>query len=500
MRNKIKKILPFLFASTSVVPLLATSCQSNIQQPEVTIDDWWLTNYVFNIDADTKRLEAPYQFNLKNFKGGETVAITLADQTDIEGTEGNYVCFENGEFTTEFTVEPEQSVKLFNLKLAKLEWYVDDEFSFNAKIKITDTEGKILETTSKRMYMEVAKPTLPKYFLTDGNGVITGFNEEFREEFNDCTLLAIPNKIETANGTETITEIKDSAFYVSNKSTIPTSVKHLLLDSSWDVDPTLTIIGANAFRSCNIKGHLYIPRSVKTIGSFAFANVAFNGLTFGYTDAAVGECELETIENSAFYSCDIPGDLVLPNKLTTIGTTCFTRSRINGNIILPSSLSNIGKHAFAYLNNYHDDEIGTITIPNDIKAISFPSNCFFDSNITGEIRIPDSVTDLKPNSCGKLTAISKLSLHSDLLLGRWSLYNMSSMSCLDLTRVTSIAGFPDFTTDSYIDVFACPDVPRKVDKIEVLLEEDNPDTDKDWIDFLVERALPREMLKITRVK
>ncbi len=497
MKNTIRKILPCLLASTSAVPFLATSCQSNIQQPEVEIDDWWITNYVFNIDTDTKRLEAPYQFNLKNFKGGETITITIVDQTDIEGTKGNYVCFEDGKFTKEFKVDAEHSDILnINLKLAKIEWYVDDEFSFNAEIKVTDADGKTFDTKSKRMYMEVAKPTLPKHFLTDGNGVITGFNDEFREEFNDCTLLAIPNKIETANGTETITEIKDNAFYVNNQSTIPASVRYLLLDSSWDTNPTLERIGGHAFERCSLKGHLYIPRSVKTIGEYAFRHVTFNGLTFGYTDASVGECELETIEGFAFYGCQIPGNLVLPNKLKTIGEQCFVMSRINGDIILPSSLSSIGKYAFSNLNGYHDEGIGKIIIPKDMQATSLPESCFYTSNMTGELWIPDNMTQLGQYSCALLTAISAISLHSGLFLNFRSLQNMLSLSCIDLTRVTSIAQFP---TSPFEGVFECTN-PRRVTQIEVLLKEDNPDSDEDWMNYLVKKALPKDMIKITRVK
>ncbi|MCQ2956830.1 MAG: hypothetical protein MJ233_03155 [Mycoplasmoidaceae bacterium] len=106
------------------------------------------------------------------------------------------------------------------------------EYSFVAKAIIKDKAGNTIESLTDTLYIEVAKPTLPEYFETNGEGKIVGFDSKYDAEIAKCSLLAIPQTIKHEDNTdETITSIADNAFHDVGGARYE-NIKYLLLDSS----------------------------------------------------------------------------------------------------------------------------------------------------------------------------------------------------------------------------------------------------------------------------
>ena len=119
----------------------------------------------------------------------------------------------------------------------------------------------------------------------------------------------------------------------------------------------------------NLTGDLVIPRSVKTIGEYAFYKTNITGLTLNEG--------LESIENCAFYLLSsLTGHLVIPSSVKAIGSETFRETSITG-LILNEGLESIGNFAFRSIVSL----TGHLVIPGSVKAIG--SETFRETSITG---------------------------------------------------------------------------------------------------------------------
>ena len=89
---------------------------------------------------------------------------------------------------------------------------------------------------------------------------------------------------------------------------------------------------------------LELSENIQEIGKFAFAsNSAITSVTFGAPDA---EKKLKKINEKAFFSSGLTGDLKLPEHLELLHEECFRHNKLNS-VTLPDSLTTINGMVFA---------------------------------------------------------------------------------------------------------------------------------------------------------
>ena len=108
------------------------------------------------------------------------------------------------------------------------------------------------------------------------------------------------------------------------------------------IPETVTLIGINAFYSASI-GTMILPGSVTRISLFAFQSVmGVNGV------APVIKLNegLAVIDQSAFNSARIAGEIEIPSTVTEIGESCFAFTEITTVICKPTTPPALGAEAF----------------------------------------------------------------------------------------------------------------------------------------------------------
>lgn len=178
-------------------------------------------------------------------------------------------------------------------------------------------------------------------------------------------------------------------FTLSVIGTIPEGALKILQDSS-DVYKLSGIQEGWIQRLRSQKyGILKIPSYVSTITSGAFENL-FNKEDFRWlkTLEIPLECDLETIEDNAFYGCDsFESDLILPYNISKIGESSFENCHFKSLTFTNQRKKiTIGSSAFAGGSNFTGDLI--MPTDADVAKNSF-SNCTFDGTLVLPLVIND---------------------------------------------------------------------------------------------------------------
>ena len=108
------------------------------------------------------------------------------------------------------------------------------------------------------------------------------------------------------------------------------------------IPETVTLIGTGAFSSANI-GTMILPGSVTRVSGMAFSDVrGVNGV------APVIKLNegLAVIEQAAFNSAEIAGEIEIPSTVTEIGESCFAFTDITTVICKPTTPPALGNGAF----------------------------------------------------------------------------------------------------------------------------------------------------------
>ena len=143
-------------------------------------------------------------------------------------------------------------------------------------------------------------------------------------------------------------------------------------------------IGSSAFDNCtNLTGSLIIPKGVTRIGTMAFDNCSNMKGVLELPNT------LEYISNQAFNYCDFTCELILPESLKYIGHDAFLGNNgFYGNLNLPSDLFYLGSGAFQDCSNL----TGDLRIPQKITEIL--NNTFKTTNFNGSLTLHDGITKI----------------------------------------------------------------------------------------------------------
>jgi hypothetical protein len=239
-------------------------------------------------------------------------------------------------------------------------------------------------------------------FYNCGNLETIALQEGATEVFNFAFASSAIKSIIIPN---TVTKVKDYAFYYASSLTSVTFPEHLesignyaFYYASSLVSVTfpygIESIGNYAFSYATNLTSLTLPDSVKSIGSNAFS-YATNLTSLTLPDS------VESIGSNAFYSSALTSFTFPDNeKFVTISNNLLTNTKI-GSIKIPDRITEIGTSAFA------NTQLTEITIPKNVKKIggNFVYGCKLLEKINWDTDSVEITGDIRFTDCAKLTKV-----------------------------------------------------------------------------------------------
>jgi hypothetical protein len=172
--------------------------------------------------------------------------------------------------------------------------------------------------------------------------------------------------VKTALLPNTITAVRDSAFYGSSLETISLSEK-------------VERLGDAAFKECENMHKIILPESILQIGSSCFMRSGIESIVL--------PSQISEIKSETFHYTPLK-DIIIPECVTNIGSHAFANSELT-NIILPKSLGTIGSSAF------YETPLTEIELPSGIRSID--DDAFCRSKLKS-VNIPASVNKIGYNA------------------------------------------------------------------------------------------------------
>ena len=308
------------------------------------------------------------------------------------------------------------------------------------KIKNLKLTGKI--TTEDYTFMRSKMTSLQRLNLKEVESVVDGvYKIPSGAFYNKKTLMkcVLPDRLE---------RIEENAFYgtvLTGSVVLPEGLKYVsgfreTKITSVQFPSTLEVIGNSAFDRCSslmceinlpesikliedsafnstgIKGNLSLPHNLESIGSSAFYGCR------NLTGSLVIPDKVKTINNSAFGYCGFTGTLTLPDGLTEIQRSAFSLTSFKGELNIPSSVTIIGAYAFE-MTKFS----GTLVLPSEL--VSLGERVFYNcSRLSGVIEIPENILAIPSrlfDGCSKLEGIK---LHKDVeVIESQAFYNCTSV-------------------------------------------------------------------------
>ena len=189
---------------------------------------------------------------------------------------------------------------------------------------------------------------------------------------------------------------------------------------------TVTGISDFAFFRCGLITSVSIPKTVETIGIFAFYAAKITSATFGSGSV------LTEIGQQAF-DCTPITSVEIPNTVTTLGGYAFSRTAlVTANI--PTSIQNLGNGVFSGCNS-----LNNVSIPNGLKEIS--PYTFQSCNSLTKVTLPSTLTTIGKYAF-KGAGLTSISLPNGLTsIGEYA-FNDAPLTSLTIpAAVTSIGEY-----------------------------------------------------------
>jgi len=202
-------------------------------------------------------------------------------------------------------------------------------------------------------------------------------------------VTSISNLFVKCSGIQTIVVAEHSEnFRVSETQPIilnvdGTAIQFLFgrMDGVFEIPEGVTTIGTYAFAGQTNITKVIIPKTMKTIGDFAFNN-CYNLVEIEFANG----CVLDTLGKNVFNSCKSLKTITLPNGIKNIPEYAFAACESLESIKLPANLQSIDPYAFVWTSS-----LKSITFPSSLKKIM---NYAFRSSGLETVTIPEGVTQL----------------------------------------------------------------------------------------------------------
>ena len=305
--------------------------------------------------------------------------------------------------------------------------------------------------------------------------------------FSDCNSLPVIDNIryadtylvEAVDKTFSAYTIKDGTKWIGSNAfsycsslisvTIPNSVTSIGNGAFWDcsgltsvtIPNSVTSIGEEAFRSCSSLTSLTIPDNVSTIGNNAFRaiyNIIYNGNAQGAPWGAINMnlyedgwliYEDDTKTNLKRCLTSATGDVIIPNSVTSIEEYAFRECYDISTVIIPNSVTTIGSNAFVGVLN--------VTYSGSVQGAPWGAKCLngivdgdfvysddtksqligCSAKATGDIIIPEAVTQIGGYTFAQCTNIESIAIGSDVT--SIGIYCFSGCNNLKAVYITDLA-------------------------------------------------------------
>ena len=161
---------------------------------------------------------------------------------------------------------------------------------------------------------------------------------------------------------------------------------------SFEIPDYVEKIETYAFYGNESLKSIIIPKTVKEIGEFAFANALIESVTFN--------ASMKEVPKNSFKNCSSLEEIILGDSVESIGDYAFYGSGLI-EYKIPSQIISIGKYAFAV-----SVKLTKIEIPSSVKVISEAS--FRDSTALTDVVIADGVQEIGKSAFSKCTGLKNI--------------------------------------------------------------------------------------------
>jgi hypothetical protein len=201
--------------------------------------------------------------------------------------------------------------------------------------------------------------------------------------------------------------------------------KHSLLEKVL-IPPSITIIGANAFRGCDGLQSISIPDGVTSIGQ------------------------------KAFFECSSLKEIILPASVTEIGEKAFNSCSSLQSVIIPANVDIIGNGAFGNCYN-----LQSMNLPSNITVIG--EYAFFGCSKLLSITLPEGIRHIRDGIFGDCTNLQSVVFPPNVLkIGQNSFQNCNNLQVLKLPEQLEEIGTSAFLYCTALQSVSIPDGVRSI--------------------------------------